>query len=179
MGTPAVLIRKSTGEIIKHADYPRVDMQPIIGLDPDLEWLIVNTPYVEPDYDSRLFVLQRTEAITAIPHPQYPLLNQYQISFSTDKREKPEIIASIDNAETDALNSLTGNKVMKTVIQSISILFKKIDKLNLNASEQAVALDIQAIAVAVWKNNVEAKAKIAKVNAGIEPAIDELWQKTK
>jgi len=49
----------------------------------------------------------------------------------------------------------------------------------LNASEQAVALDIQAIAVAVWKNNVEAKAKIAKVNAGIEPAIDELWQKTK
>jgi len=119
MGTPAVLIRKSTGEIIKHADYPRVDMQPIIGLDPDLEWLIVNTPYVEPDYDSRLFVLQRTEAITAIPHPQYPLLNQYQISFSTDKREKPEIIASIDNAETDALNSLTGNKVMKTVIQSI------------------------------------------------------------
>ena len=102
MGTPAVLIRKSTGEIIKHADYPREDMQPIAGLDSDLEWLVEYIPYVQPDYDSRIFVLLTTESVTTKPHPEWNWLNQYQITYSTVKRPESEITEAIVNAETDA-----------------------------------------------------------------------------
>ncbi len=57
----AVLIKKSTGEIIKRGQYPRLDLEPIEGLDPDLEWLFEYRPFVAPDYDPRIYVVKVIE----------------------------------------------------------------------------------------------------------------------
>jgi len=36
----AVLILKATGKVIKDAEYPRKDLNPVVGLDANLQWLI-------------------------------------------------------------------------------------------------------------------------------------------
>ena len=76
MGVPSVLINRATGEIIKHTDYPRWDMEPVTDIEPNLEWLVKYQPYAIPDYDSRIFVLKQIEEITTTPHPEYPHKNQ-------------------------------------------------------------------------------------------------------
>ena len=106
MSLPAVLIRISTGEIIKHDLYPREDMELVVGLDPDLKWLLKYTPFTQPDYDSRIYKLIRTEEITEIAHPDYPHLDQYKITFGTEKRPDEDIILAIENAETEANEQL-------------------------------------------------------------------------
>jgi hypothetical protein len=68
---PSVLIQKSTKEIIKHSDYPRSDMQPVQGMDPDFEWLIVHLPFLEPPYDPRVYIMQ-----TDLPDLQF--LSEFQ-----------------------------------------------------------------------------------------------------
>ena len=40
MSLPSVLIRISTGEVIKHSNYPVADMSEAQGLDSDFKWLI-------------------------------------------------------------------------------------------------------------------------------------------
>lgn len=177
MGTPSVLIRKSTGEIIKHADYPRIDMEPISGLDPDLEWLVKYQPYEAPDYDSRIYILRTTESITTEPHPDYPHLNQYQITFSTVKRDAPEIITAIENAENDANSQVFPYiRQLKVLALGIGVLFRRVEGMTLTAKETAIKNKCMTIAMNVWKNHDAAKAKIDQVNAGLEPEIDAAWK---
>jgi hypothetical protein len=179
MGTPAVLIRKSTGEIIKHADYPRMDMQPIAGLDPDLEWLIKTTPYVEPDYDSRIYVLNQIESVTTEPHPEWAWLNQYQITYQTVKRTADEIVQAIENAENEAnSNVFPYQKQVKILALGVATLFRQVENMTLTAKEKKIKKKCLDIAVNIWKNHDAATAKVAEVTAGTEPQIDAGWEKT-
>jgi hypothetical protein len=174
----AVLIRKSTGEIIKHDFYPNVDIVPIVGLDPDLEWLLKVTPYSEPPYDSRIYILLRTEKITQIPCEDYPFLNQYRITFSTVKRTNDDIKLAIENAETDANEAIVNySQRVKILTLGLAVLFRKVDGLVLTNKEQNVADKIMAAGVKLWKNDATLKAKLKQVDDGIEPNIDEEWEK--
>jgi len=179
MGTPSVLIRKSTGEIIKHADYPRLDMALVEGLDPDLEWLVKFTPFIQPDYDSRIYLLSTTEEVTQTPHPDYPHLNQYRITFATVKRQASEIETSILNAENEANSQVFPYmKQLKLMALGIGVLFRNVEGMTLNAKEIAIKQKMLALAVNVWKNHDIMTAKVAEVAAGTEPNIDEGWEKT-
>lgn len=179
MGTPAVLIRKSTGEIIKHADYPRVDMELIVGLDPDLEWLLKYTPFVEPDYDSRIYILRRIEEVTTTPHPEYPHLNQYKIIFATVKRAVDEITLAIENAENDANNGVFPHtRQLKMIVLGLGVLFRKVEGMALTAKETVVREKVLALATKVWKNDQVLRDKVAELSAGLEPNFDEGWEKT-
>lgn len=179
MGTPSVLIRKSTGEIIKHADYPRLDMQPIAGLDPDLEWLVKYTPYDQPDYDSRIFMLQTTESITTEPHPEWKWLNQYQITYSTVKRQAAEIETAIYNAEKNANNQVFPyEKQLKILALGIGVLYRNVAGMTLTQKEVAIKNKCLAIATNIWKNHDTSTAKVAAVNSGLEPDIDANWTVT-
>ena len=174
----SVLIRKSTGEIIKHALYPREDMQPIDGLDPDLEWLVKYEPYLAPDYDSRIFLLNRTEEVTTTPHPDYEWLNQYQITYSTTKRVDEDIVLSIENAEVQANETmLPYTKQLKYLTLGLGVLFRNVDGMTLTQKEQVVKDKMIALATRVWKNDAELQAKVAELVAGTEPNIDEGWEK--
>ena len=176
----AVLIRKSSGEILKRDQYPRTDMQPVAGLDPDLEWLLVYQPYIAPDYDPRIYILDQNEAITALPHPQYPLINQYLVTFALTKRSNDEIELSISQAEQMANeNILPGDQQLKITILALATIIKKQQGLSLNDDEQATIDQLMSIAENFWKNDAEAKAKIADIIANKQPDIDASWQSEK
>ena len=178
MSLPSVLIRKSTGEIIKHSNYPRTDMEPIVGLDPDLEWLVKRELFEAPDYDSRIFILNKNEAITTTADTEFPHLNQYQISYSTSKRADGDIQVSVENAERQANESIFPyTEQLKTMLLGIAVLFRVSDGLALNPKEQAVADKVMALAVRVWKNDQAMKDKIQEIVDGTEPNIDEGWEK--
>ena len=178
MSLPSILIRKSTGEVIKHANYPRADMALIDGLDPDLEWLIKRELFIAPDYDSRIFILNQNEAITTTSDIEYPHLNQYQITYSTEKRSNDDIQISVENAERQANESVFPyTEQLKTMLLGIAVLFRANDGLALNPKEQVVADKVLALAVKVWKNDQAMQDKIQEIVDGTEPNIDEGWEK--
>jgi len=179
MAERAVLIRKSTGEIIKHGFYPREDMQLIEGLDPDLEWLVKYEPFLVPDYDSRIYVLNRHEEVTTESHPDYPHLNVYKITYSTTKRTTEEIETSIVNAENNANEQVIPyTKQLKLLALSVGVLFRNIEGMELTVKEQAVKNKMMQVAVNVWKNDAKVREKIQQLSEGIEPNIDEGWETT-
>ena len=102
----AVLIRKSTQEVIKKGKYPNRKMNPIVGLDADLEWLlVVNKP--NPSYDPLTHKLvQKADKITDNPHPEYPHLNTYKISTKAvemSELEKEKYIESQEDEDFSAI----------------------------------------------------------------------------
>ena len=100
----AVLIRISTQEIIKKADYPKNEVAPIVGLDPDLKWLIVNN-VVQPSYDPFTERLVRVEEITVEPHPIYTNFDQYKIYWNVvalTQAEQDAYQQQVDDADASA-----------------------------------------------------------------------------
>ena len=178
MSLPAVLIRKSTGEILKHAPYPNVDMTPVQGLDPDLEWKLKHTPFPTPAYDSRIFELEQIEEVTEEAHPEYADLKMYKKTFKTNKRSNEDINRSIDNAEEAANRDLVSYRTDdKLFMLSIGILARINAGIQPNAKEQAILDQVMAFDVKVWKNDEEKNRKKDQVLAGLEPDIDAGWER--
>jgi len=178
MSLPAVLIRKSTGEILKHAPYPNIDMTPVQGLDPDLEWKLKFTPFQSPDYDSRIFELEQIEEVTEEAHPEYPDLKMYKKTFNTIRRPDEDIIRSIGNAEESANREiLTYRTTEKMLLTTAGILARVNSGIEPNAKEQEMLDSLMAFDVKIWKNDEEKKRKIAQVEQGLEPDINSGWEK--
>jgi hypothetical protein len=181
---PAVLVRKSTKEIIKQDLYPREDMLPIQGMDPDYEWLVKYIPYEEPAYDPRIFLME-----TLLPsleflsdfeeHLSYPGLREYRITYNPKKRPNSDIIMAIENAEKAANSSIWSEVEHKdgTVFMMNSI---KKEALNVSLTEDEVVYleKLSSINVKLAKNADTKSIKVLLVNSGVEPNIDEGWEKT-
>ena len=101
----AVLIRKSTQEVIKKGKYPNRKMNPIVGLDADLEWLlVVNKP--NPSYDPLTHKLVQKDKITDNAHPEYPHLNTYKVitkAVEMSDAEKEKYIESQEDEDFSAI----------------------------------------------------------------------------
>lgn len=100
----AVLIRISTGKILKRGTYPRFDMGKIKGLARDTKWLLEYIPK-PPVYDPLTHRIEVTDKITKTKHPDYPIdryerfykkipLTQEEISLRSkqDKESKIEML---------------------------------------------------------------------------------------
>ncbi|MGQ7945001.1 hypothetical protein [Flavobacterium sp. WC2509] len=183
MSVPAVLIRKSTKEIIKQASYPRADMLPVEGLDPDYEWLVKNIPYPEPDYDSRIFIMQTNLPDLAYldsfqEHPLYSGVREYRITYSPVKRPNDDIIRAIENAEKEANQGVFPETIHKDEFSlMLSSVRKDAKNLELTNAEQIKLEQIDNVAVKISKNKDTASIKIEQVMAGQEPNIDEGWER--
>ena len=181
---PAVLVRKSTKQIIKEDLYPREDMQPVQGMDPDYEWLIKNIPYAEPPYDSRIYLMATNipdlEFLNDfLPHPSYPGLREYRITFSPEKRPNDDIIRSIENAEKEANNFVFSEAVHKDEFAfMLSSVRKESNNLDLTEEEQAQISKLESVTVNLAKNKDNAAIKIAQVLSGQEPNIDSGWERS-
>ena len=92
----SVLVRVSTQEIIKKANYPSIEIVPIDSLDSDLEWLIINK-LAPPTYDGLTEKIVRFEEITTDPHPIYTELNQYRIGYNIITLTSEELDGLEDN----------------------------------------------------------------------------------
>jgi hypothetical protein len=184
MSVPAVLVRKSTKQIIKEDVYPNSDMQPVQGMDPDYEWLVKHVPFAEPPYDPRIYVMATNLPDLAFlddfqEHPSYPGLREYRITFSPEKRPNEDIIRSIENAEKEANNQVFSEAVHKDQMAfMLSSVRKEGKNLDLTEEEQLQISKLEAVTVNLAKNKDNATNKIAQVIAGQEPNIDLGWEKS-
>jgi hypothetical protein len=184
MSVPAVLVRKSTKQIIKEDVYPRTDMLPVEGMDPDYEWLVKHVPFAEPPYDPRIYIMT-----TNLPdlnflesfetHSSYPGLREYRITFSPEKRPNEDIIRSIENAEKEANNGVFSEAVHKYQMAfMLNSVHKDAKSLELTAEEQDQIDKLAIVTVNLAKNKDNAAIKIAQVLAGQVPNIDAGWEKS-
>jgi len=158
----AVLIRISTQEIIKKALYPRIDVEPIVGLDADLKWLIVNE-IAKPIYDVATQKLVRVEEITIEAHPVYTDFHQYKIYYN---------IVALTQAEQNAYTQQQeDNDASSTKLQQYK-------------ADGQVAFDrAYALIQRKFDNNVitanQAKTLADGIYNALEPLYKGLWQLTK
>ena len=124
----AVLIRKSTQEVIKKGKYPNRKMNPIVGLDADLEWLlVVNKP--NPSYDPLTHKLvQKADKITDNPHPEYPHLNTYKISTKAVEMSELEKEKYIESQEDQDFSAIIISKKKQDGINLFDRFLAKIER---------------------------------------------------
>ena len=184
MSVPAVLIRKSTRQIIKEALYPNEDISPVVGLDPDYEWLVKHVPFAQPDYDPRLYIMQMVlpnmEFINDFQdHPSYPGIREYRVTWNPIKRPNDDIIRSILNAEKEANDLVFSEAVHKDEFAfMLNSVHKDAKGASLTDNEQEQIDKLAIVTVNLSKNKDTAAIKIAQVEAGQEPNIDEGWEKS-
>lgn len=70
--------RISTNEFVED-EYPRKDMQPLIGLDPDYEYMMLRK--VIPEYDPSLFSLKEVLPVEFPQDEEFPHLRKYEITY--------------------------------------------------------------------------------------------------
>ena len=152
MTVPATLIRIATGEVLIRGLLPVAPTEPVPGLDPELQWLIDYEPFAPPLYDSRVFLLQTTLDITADNHPDYPLYKQYRITYATVRRAVDEIKEHIVNAERNQLPRHV-DYIDKLCLLGLAILFREVQGLTLNPTEQALRTRIIRNAQKIFANH--------------------------
>jgi len=132
----AALIRKSTQELIKKDQYPNLQMDPVVGLDTDLEWLlVVHKP--NPTYDPTTHKLvQLPEQITIIPHEEYAHLNQYVIELVAVEMTPEEI----ESYNAPDLNTTMQEMYKEDGIQLFDEFFVKVEteRTNNSISEEEI-----------------------------------------
>lgn len=175
MSVPAVLIRISTGEIIKHDVLPVDPSIPVPGLDPDLKWLIKYEPYASPQYDARIFNLQRTEEVTEVTHPEYPLYDQYLITYNTERRPVDEIELEIVNKERVELQRHV-DYTDKLSILGLAVIFRQLDGLQLMPVEQQIRDRIVRDGLKIYRNYLRRKQLVAEAATIQTPDIDAGWE---
>lgn len=184
MSVPAVLVRKSTKQIIKEDVYPRADMQPVQGLDPDYEWLIKYTPYAEPPYDSRIYIMDEKtpvdgELLECPEHPNYPGLKAFTKIYTPVRRPNSDIIRSIENAKKEANNLVNAEAVHKEEFAfMMNSIYKDAKGQILTVEEQDKIDKLLLMNVALAKNEDTAANKLIQVTEGQVPNIDEGWEKS-
>jgi hypothetical protein len=151
MTVPATLIRTSTGEVLTRGLLPVDPSIPVPGLDPDLEWLIDYEEFAPPLYDGRVYALQTTMDATATPHPDWPLYNQYAITYDTVRRAVDDIKEEIINAERNEFGRHI-DFAPKLAILGLAVAFRQMDGLQLSPIEQKVYDRVMANALKIFQN---------------------------
>ncbi len=173
---PAVLMRISTGEILERENYPRIDMEPIVGMDPDLVYLLVYTPYPEPNYDSRIFKLNTIEEVTTDPHPDYSHLNQFRVTYTTTKREVDEIKVEVDNAECLCNEGIfLKPKQLKYLVMGMGAMNRARNGITITDREEEILSNIQSYAVKFAQAEDNALNMYDQIDENEEPDIDSGW----
>ena len=176
MTVPAVLIRVSTGEIIKHAPLPVADPvnETVPGLDPDLKWLVKHEPFAAPLYDSRVYILERTEAVTDEPHPDYPLYSRYLITYNTVRRPVEQVQQAIINKEREELQRHI-DYIDKLAILGLTVLFRQLDGLQLTAVEREIRDRVVRNGVKIFQNHQRRRQLEAEAEQVQPLDIDDGW----
>ncbi len=175
---PSVLIRISTGDRLTPTPvpYPREDMGPIVGLDPDLEWCVVRTPFAPPDFDPRYYALITTEERGAEPDAEFAHLHPWLRTYSTQKRATTEIKTHAENKERSELSRhIRDVETNKLVLYGLAILFRLINQQQLTAREQVIRDRLLAIIVKLRANDDRVQEILTQIEANQEPDLDAGW----
>lgn len=160
-----VLVRLSTQEVLKR-NVPQEFVDSVTGLDPDLAYL----PMIEqtrPEVDDAFYYLERVEQIVE---------SEYRITWNTVKKPTEELEQIIDNIERmEAQRHISQEDLLKITVLGLTVLFRALDGLQLNAKEQALAQKIVQIGTRIWQNDQYVAQVKAAIRAGQEPDITTGW----
>ncbi len=163
-----VLHRLSNDQILaRSVVYPAaIDDAPIVGLDPDLEYLAMDRD-VQPDYDPRVFTLSTSEAKNG---------TLWHITYNTTKKAVDQIKIAVTNVERAKLTDQVPTEEMnKLVILTLGILASKQDSLQLTVEQQAVLDRMNVAASKVWQNDANSAKLFADIDANKVPDLDSGW----
>jgi hypothetical protein len=158
----AVLIRKSTQEVLKKGQYPNRKMNPIQGLDEDLEWLLV-VYLPNPSYDPFTHKLVQTYTITDTPHSEYPHINTYEIGTVAVEMTEQEIANYIQKSEDEDSSTMSHIMYKEDGVQFLdkvyAAILRKVNNGTITANQ--------------------AKGLISGLYDSLEPLYKGLWQLVK
>lgn len=178
---PCILYRKSTASIIDFDTQLNSDSLPVSGLDPDLEYYAKHTPYTEPEYDGRGFMLVKTGEIKTTAHPDWPDLKAYEITYSLLKRTTAELNESVLQAHELAdrtLRSVYKNSDSKSV-RAQRVQNKKLAQITTSPKEDALLQEIDELADKLDQNadNADLMYDFIEAHEGDQqiPDFDDGW----
>jgi len=164
--------------LVKAAEFPRQDGEPLEGLPENYEWLENCIPFAAPDYDPRLFVLNESIQPTNIPHPVHPNYNQYRTTYSLVRRADELIIASVRQEEASANNSLlTEAENSKLNYFATGAALTLAQNLPLSEAEQNAMTRHADVQMKMSKNAANADLIISKIIAKENIDISSGWEK--
>lgn len=146
------------------------------GMQPDMELLVPYIPYQIPDYDPRIHYLVINKEATKIPHPTYPQVNQWLITYNIIKRDAADIKESIENVKNDSNNlAFPIQKQLEHIVVGLNALKKYVLGQNLSAVEMVVNQRITQYANILLANRENEELLKSIVDADGEPNLNEGW----
>ena len=170
----AILFKNGIEEKRNH--YPRMDMQPIIGLEADLEWkLLIDSE--KPVYDANLERLVKSEDNTDDPHPVYPHLKTVIANYVSERKTDNEIIQSIENLKQSANQQIIYAQGQSEELQYLTLyaLIRLAKGQSVPPAANLIALTVEDIAQGILANGVNAEVLINEINLGNSPDINTGW----
>lgn len=141
---------------------------------PDYKYFVVYEPNVKPNYDQRYYDYKMVETPKSIPHPIYPLYNQWLIEHVLTRRNNEYIFLSIENARKVANASLIDFDLQA---MAFAIIIKKQNNETLTSEEDQVLLDWVTVGNKLIQNKQNEANKKAQVLLNQEPDIDTEWER--
>lgn len=169
----------SEDRIVNYNYGVETDNLPISGLDPDLK--VYGTYYTNsiPPYDSRTQTLIITKLTIDNPHPTYPDLLTYQITYSLQRKTDEELYSQVDAMEA-YVNSLlfpeTDSRLGKQQ-RYFKILNKKVQGIPTTTDEDNLSSLMDSIADAMDSNadNADLIKDYIDANPTLIPDLDSGW----
>lgn len=171
VNTRWAILQLSTQQIIaRNKVWPRSDGGEIVGQDPDFVYLLqVST--VEPDYDSRLYQLIRTEEADVEA-------NELRWTWDTQKRPNEERIIAAENVEAEqvTLSVKLEREVVETRLILGAILSHVVDQQQFPPKVRQRVRKYIGKATKFWRNRDRLEAIIEQIKAGEDPDLDTGWE---
>ena len=147
------------------------------SLDPSLELVAVHQPYDRPVVDERLILVTEVDAYLATPHPTYPQLMQWLITFTTAPQASADIISVLADIEANMNQTTIPSQMqLKYMAWMVYLLYQvTVVKRTLTPLETRAAALFIAQAAKIGQNAATKVAKIATLNAGGTPNLDSGW----
>jgi hypothetical protein len=164
------VLQLSTGELVsRNKPWPVADGSAIPGLDPDYVYLR-QLEAAQPDYDPRIFTLEKVETIDAPA-------NEIRVSWNTIARPVEEVKINAANVEAvENQRHYEERERDKLMILGLGILFRQIANQALTAKEIALKDRVIAMATKLWKNDARLRTIITALDAGQTPDLDAGWE---
>ena len=168
----------SLDKIINPNAMIETDNLPIQGQNPDYKVYGYYTEFPEPNYDSRGFTLVVNRTRIESPHPTYPDLLTYSVTYSLVRKTDDLLKEAVSNEEHIA-NEQIQPAIMSCVLRqrAIRVINKKADGLTLDAAEEALLLSQNTISGLMEDNAVNKEQKYAYIDANptLIPDFDSGW----
>ena len=152
---------------------------PVSGLAESFEVLIKKVLPLPEGLDFRLYNAVSTNFATDVEDSEEVGYKQYVFTYNIQPTDKLVRKTSVDEAESQAVNSIFPiEKQIKRLAISLALLKKQVQGGTLTTKQANYLNKLDEYVLPLWQNHTLNEAKKAAIDANIEMDIDEGWNKT-